>query len=149
SAGGARKRGLNRALADAALAEMRRVLGYKTIWYRATPVEADRWDPSTKTCSGCGSPKPKLLPAHRHYGWEHPGPGPGPDLNAAINLAGLGETHLLGEQSPAGSGPVAGRGATRETEPVPAGDAAGDEASTPHHQPVGQTGTASPQGEAA
>ncbi|MFB9729945.1 transposase [Haloechinothrix salitolerans] len=31
--GGAYKRGLNRALADAALAEIRRMLGYKTRWY--------------------------------------------------------------------------------------------------------------------
>jgi putative transposase len=71
------------------------------------------------------------------------------DLNAAINLARLGETQHLGEQGPAGSGPVAGRGATRETDPAPAGDAAGREASTPHHHPAGHAGTASPQGEAA
>src|SRR5262249_50299618 len=60
SAGGARKRGLNRALADAALAELRRMLAYKTIWYGSTLVEADRWYPSSKTCSGCGSRKPTL-----------------------------------------------------------------------------------------
>ncbi|OFB38817.1 hypothetical protein BA059_14305 [Mycolicibacterium sp. (ex Dasyatis americana)] len=71
------------------------------------------------------------------------------DLGAAINLARLGEPHTRGEQGPAGSGPAAGRGATRETEPAPAGEAAGDETSTPHHQTVDQTGTASPQGEAA
>jgi putative transposase len=149
SAGGARKRGLNRALADAALAEIRRMLAYKTIWYRSTLVQADRWYPSSKTCSGCGSRKPRLLLSERTYVCGHCGLVLDRDVNAAINLARLGETHLLGEQSPAGSGPVAGRGATRETEPAPAGDAAGDEASTPHHQPVGQAGTASPQGEAA
>ena len=98
--GGARKRGLNRALAD-------RVF----------------------ECDDCG------VRINR-------------DLGAAINLARLGEPHW-GEQSPAGSGPVAGRGATRETEPAPAGNAAGDETSTPHHQSVDQTGTASPQGAAA
>jgi putative transposase len=149
SAGGARKRGLNRALADAALAEVRRMLAYKTTWYASTLVEADRWYPSSKTCSGCGSRKPTLLLSERTYVCEHCGLVLDRDLNAAINLARLGETHSLGEQSPAGSGPVAGRGATRETEPAPAGDAAGDETSTPHHQPVGQTGIASPQGEAA
>jgi putative transposase len=149
SAGGARKRGLNRALADAALAKMRRMLAYKTIWYGSTLAGADRWYPSSKTCSGCGSRKPTLLLSERTYVCEHCRLVLDRDLNAAINLARLGETHLLGEQSPAGSGPVAGRGATRETEPAPAGDAAGDETSTPHHQPVGQTGTASPQGEAA
>jgi putative transposase len=149
SAGGARKRGLNRALADAALAQIRRMLAYKTTWYGSTLVQAGRWYPSSKTCSGCGSRKPRLLLSERTYVCEHCGLVLDRDLNAAINLARLGETHPLGEQSPAGSGPVPGRGATRETEPAPAGDAAGDETSTPHHQPVGQTGTASPQGEAA
>jgi putative transposase len=70
------------------------------------------------------------------------------DLNAAINLARLGETDRPDEQSPAGSGPAAGRGAMQETEPARAEDAAADETSTPHH-PVDQTGTASSQGEAA
>jgi putative transposase len=149
SAGGARKRGLNRALADASLAEIRRMLAYKTTWYGSTLVQAGRWYPSSKTCSGCGGRKPRLLLSERTYVCEHCGLALDRDLNAAINLARLGETHPLGETSPAGSGPVAGRGATRETEPAPAGDAAGEEASTPHHQPVGQTGTASPQGEAA
>jgi putative transposase len=149
AAGGARKRGLNRALADAALAQLRRMLAYKTIWYGSTLVAAGRWYPSSKTCSGCGRRKPRLLLSERTYVCEHCGLVLDRDLNAAINLARLGETHLLGEQSPAGSGPAAGRGATRETEPAPAGDAAGDEASTPHRQPPGQTGTASPQGEAA
>ena len=43
SNGGARKRGLNRALADAALAEVRRMLTYKTRWYGSTLVAAGRW----------------------------------------------------------------------------------------------------------
>lgn len=58
SAGGAYKRGLNRALADAALAQIRRLLGYKTRWYGSTLVEADRFFPSSKTCSGCGRRQP-------------------------------------------------------------------------------------------
>ncbi|RZT16990.1 putative transposase [Kribbella sp. VKM Ac-2569] len=149
TAGGARKRGLNRALADAALAQVRRMLAYKTIWYGSRLVEADRWYPSSKTCSGCGSRKPRLLLAERSYVCEHCGLVIDRDLNAAINLARLGEAHTLSERSPAGSGPVAGRGATQETEPAPAGDAAGCETSTPPQHPLDQTGTASPQGEAA
>jgi putative transposase len=148
-AGGARKRGLNRALADATLAEIRRMLTYKTTWYGSHLVKADRWYPSSKTCSGCGSRKPRLTLSERTYMCDQCGLVLDRDLNAAINLARLGETHTVGEQSPAGSGPVAGRGATRETDPAPAGDAAGREASTPHQHPLGQTGTASPQGEAA
>lgn len=147
--GGAYKRGLNRALADAALAEIRRMLGYKTRWYGSHVVEADRFYPSSKTCTACGRRKPNLTLADRIFDCEHCGTRIDRDLGAAINLARLGVPTVVGEQSPAGSGPVAGRGATRETEPASAGEAAGVEASTPHHHPVDQTGTASPQGEAA
>ncbi|MBO0806576.1 MAG: transposase [Nocardiopsaceae bacterium] len=149
SAGDARKRGLNRALADAALAEVRRMLRYKCAWYGSTLVEAGRYYPSSKTCSGCGSRKPRLSLAERAYACDRCGLVIDRDLNAAINLARLGEAQALGEQGPAGSGPVAGRGATRETGPARAGDAGGREASTPRRQPPGKTGTAPPQGEAA
>lgn len=149
SAGGVRKRGLNRALADAALAEIRRMLAYKTRWYGSYLVEADRYFPSSKMCTACGRRKSNLTLADRVFACDGCGHQIDRDLGAAINLARLGAPTHLGEQSPAGSGPVAGRGATRETEPAPAGDAAGREASTPHHRPVDQTGTASPQGEAA
>ncbi|MGH3171603.1 MAG: RNA-guided endonuclease TnpB family protein [Trebonia sp.] len=126
SAGGAYKRGLNRALADAALAEVRRMLSYKTRWYGSTLVEADRCYPSSKLCSGCGRRKPNLTLADRIHACDRCGLRIDRDLNAAINLARLGEPRL-GDQSPAGSGPVAGRGATRETEPARAGDAGGCE----------------------
>ncbi|MGB3473472.1 MAG: IS607 family element RNA-guided endonuclease TnpB [Mycobacterium sp.] len=146
--GGARKRGLNRALADAALAEIRRMLAYKTSWYGCTLVQADRFYPSSKTCTACGRRKPNLTLADRIFECDGCGIRIDRDLGAAINLARLGVPHW-GEQSPAGSGPVAGRGATHKAEPAPAGQAAGDEASTPHHPRVDQKGTASPQGEAA
>jgi putative transposase len=148
SAGGARKRGLNRALADASLAEVRRMLTYKCPWYGSRLVQAGRFYPSSKLCSACGRRKPSLTLADRTYNCDHCGVRTDRDLNAAINLARLGEPHL-GEQGPAGSGPVAGRGATLETEPARAGDAGGRETSTPHQRPLGKTGTASPQGEAA
>jgi putative transposase len=147
--GGARKRGLNRVLADAALAEIRRMLSYKTQWYGSQLGEAGRFFPSSKTCSGCGRRKPNLTLAERVFECGGCGVVIDRDLNAAINLARLGEPARAGEQSPAGSGPVAGRGAMQKTEPAPAGEAAGREASTPQHCPVDQTGTASPQGGAA
>lgn len=71
--GGAYKKGLNRALADAALAEVRRMLGYKTRWYGATLVQADRYYPSSKTCSACGGRKPNLTLAERTYVCERCG----------------------------------------------------------------------------
>jgi putative transposase len=40
-----------RSLADAAPATLRRHLGYKTGWYGSALHVADRWYPSSKTCS--------------------------------------------------------------------------------------------------
>ncbi|MBR7552211.1 transposase, partial [Mycobacterium tuberculosis] len=79
-----RKRGLNRALADAALAEVRRMLGYKTRWYGSVLVEADRWYPSSKTCSACHAGKTKLSLADRVFVCEHCGLEIDRDLHAAI-----------------------------------------------------------------
>ncbi|MGI8983505.1 MAG: zinc ribbon domain-containing protein, partial [Acidimicrobiales bacterium] len=61
------KAGLNRALLDTAPAELRRQLAYKTAWYGGRLVVADRWYPSSKTCSGCGRRKPSLPLAERTY----------------------------------------------------------------------------------
>jgi putative transposase len=139
-------RGLNRALADAGLGELRRQLGYKTGWHGSRLVIAGRWYPSSKTCSACGAVKAKLALADRTYQCDHCGAVLDRDLNAAINLARLSEHAPLVESRPAGSGPVAGRGAIQKTPP---GGAGGHETSTPQDQPVRRTGTAPPQGEAA
>jgi putative transposase len=157
SAGGAYKRGLNRALADAALAEIRRMLAYKSRWYGCTLVEADRYYPSSKACSACGGRKPSLTLAERTYVCDHCGLMIDRDLNAAINLARLGDTQYTGgTRTGTGSRPAAhhrvgdGRGATRETATTRVVNAAGCEASTRHSTPgVGQAGTAPPEGEAA
>ncbi|TCN57237.1 putative transposase-like DNA-binding protein [Rhodococcus sp. SMB37] len=156
-AGGARKaHNTMLALADAALAQIRRMLGYKTRWYGSVLVEADRYFPSSKMCSGCGRRKPNLTLADRMYVCEHCGVTIDRDRNAAINLARLGETHRTGDTGTGtGSSPAAtdsggdGRGATQESATTPVVNAAGDEASTRHDDTVGETGTVSPEGEAA
>ena len=139
-------RGLNRALADAGLGELRRQLGYKTTWYGCQLLVAGRWYPSSKTCSSCGAVKAKLALHERTYHCDACGLAIDRDRNAAINLARLSE-HAIGVKGrPAGSGPVAGRGATQKTLP---GGAGGDETSTRHQPTLDKTGTAPPQGEAA
>jgi len=160
SSGGACKRGLNRALADAALAEIRRMLAYKTNWYGSTLVKADRYYPSSKTCSACGGRKPSLTLADRTYVCEHCGLMIDRDLNAAINLARLGDTrHTGGTGTGTGSRPAAhhrvgdGRGANQKTRPARAGKAGGCETST-RHNTTGQVvsvrpGLPPPEGEAA
>ena len=145
-------RGLNRAIADAAMAEVRRQLAYKSTWYGARLVVAGRWYPSSKTCSACGVVKAKLALAERNWTCEGCGTRHDREVNAAINLARLSE-HALGvEGRPAGTGPVAGRGAIRKTSSPPGAVAGGEEASTSHGGPpaaAGQTGTAPLQREAA
>ena len=93
---------------------------------------AGRWYPSSKTCPACGAVKAKLALAERAYQCEHCGMVLDRDLNAAINLARLSEHATRAEGRPAGSGPVAGRGAIRKTSPPTGAAAGGDETSTPH-----------------
>ncbi|WP_256960368.1 IS607 family element RNA-guided endonuclease TnpB, partial [Streptomyces scabiei] len=59
-AGMLRNRRLARRIADAGFGEIRRQLTYKTRRNGCRIVAADRWFPSSKTCSGCGAVKAKL-----------------------------------------------------------------------------------------
>ena len=154
--GGRRKRGLNRALGDAALGRIRSQLGYKTSWYGTTLVTAPRFFPSTQLCCRCGA-KTKLRLRDRTYRCRNGCPPMDRDLNAAINLARLGDPSHGATGTGTGSRPAAsvtagdGRGAIHKTSPTTTGavgTAGGDEASTPHTTHPG-AGTAAPQGEAA
>jgi putative transposase len=86
-AGLLRNRRLARAIADTGMAELRRLLGYKAIWYGTRLVVADQFYPSSKTCSGCGWVKAKLTLAERIFSCEACGLRTDRDLNAARNLA--------------------------------------------------------------
>jgi putative transposase len=90
-AGMLQNRRLARSLADAALAELRRQLTYKTAWYGSRLVVADRFYPSSKTCSACGWVKAKLTLAERTLRCEACGLQVDRDLNAARNLAKLAQ----------------------------------------------------------
>jgi putative transposase len=86
---GARGRGFNRAVLDAGMGTTRRLLGYKTDWYGSELVVADRWYPSSKTCSACAARKSSLHLSERTYDCTSCGASLDRDLNAAINLARL------------------------------------------------------------
>jgi putative transposase len=45
---------LAQSIADVGFSEFRRQLVYKAQWYGSTVLLASRWEPSSKTCSGCG-----------------------------------------------------------------------------------------------
>ncbi len=99
------KAGLNRAVLDAAPGELRRQLAYKTAWYGTCLVVADRWYPSSKTCSRCKTVKAKLSLSERTYRCERCGLLIDRDLNAAANLASLVEAYTsTGTASGAGTG---------------------------------------------
>ncbi|MEO3742994.1 IS607 family element RNA-guided endonuclease TnpB [Plantactinospora sp. B5E13] len=134
-AGMLRNRRLAQHITDAGFAELRRQLAYKTVWNGGRLLTADRWYPSSKTCSGCGAVKTKLALSEREYTCQACGLVLDRDLNAALNLAALAAKS-------AGSGPVAARGADQKTR-VRGQVAVKREPGT---TPVGKTGTVPPQG---
>ena len=77
---------LAKAISDASFYELRRMLEYKTAKTGAKLHFVDRWYPSSKTCSQCGSVKAKLSLNERVYRCEHCGLVIDRDLNAAINI---------------------------------------------------------------
>jgi putative transposase len=85
---------LAQAIADVGFAEFRRQLRYKAAWYGSQVVVVSRWEPSSKTCSGCGWRDTDLELSDRVFVCRNPArPECGlvldRDLNAAINLAKL------------------------------------------------------------
>jgi putative transposase len=82
-------RRLARAIADQGFGQARRMLAYKTAWHGGHLVTADRWYPSSKTCSGCGAVKAKLALSERTYRCGACGLALGRDVNAAVNLLHL------------------------------------------------------------
>lgn len=81
---------LAKAVEDASFSELRRQLEYKTAKTGARLHFVDRWYPSSKTCSNCGSVKAKLSLKERTYKCEHCGLVIDRDLNAAINIMVVG-----------------------------------------------------------
>jgi IS605 OrfB family transposase len=137
-AGMVRNRRLARAISDTGMALLRRQLAYKSTWYGSRLVVADRFYPSSKTCSGCGWVKAKLRLAERTFCCEACGLQMDRDLNAARNLAKLTEfVAQSGWETPNA------RGADRK--PQPAGQVAMKREAGTGSCP-GETGTVQPQG---
>jgi putative transposase len=104
------KAGLNRAILDVAPATLRRQLAYKTSWYGSYLIVANRWYPSSKTCSRCQTVKTKLSLRERIFRCDVCGLVIDRDLNAARNLASLVKAALInsGTASGAGTGQTSG-----------------------------------------
>jgi putative transposase len=97
---------LARAVADMGFYELRRQLAYKAAWRGGEVVVADRWYPSSKTCSGCGQVLDTLALGERR--WSCPGCGAEHkrDVNAAINLKKLAVSSTVTACGGEGAGPV-------------------------------------------
>ena len=87
--GMAGNRHLARSIMDGGFFEFRRQLAYKATWYGATLVVADRWFPSSKRCSCCGSVKTELALSQRTFRCDDCDYEAGRDHNAARNLRHL------------------------------------------------------------
>ncbi|RMD58256.1 transposase [Candidatus Parcubacteria bacterium] len=82
-------RKLARHIADMGFYELRRQLEYKAKLYGSEIVLADRFYPSSKTCSNCGAIKKELKLSERIFRCDSCGFEMDRDLNAAINLEKL------------------------------------------------------------
>jgi putative transposase len=80
---------LAKAVADSSMGELRRQIEYKADWNGVQVVTADRWFPSSKTCSVCGCINAELTLSDRVWTCESCGTVLDRDLNAAKNLARL------------------------------------------------------------
>jgi len=81
---------LAQAISDVGFAELRRQIEYKAERLGIAVVIADRWFPSSKTCSNCGCVKSDLALADRTFVCPDCDFEIDRDLNAALNLAALG-----------------------------------------------------------
>lgn len=82
-----KNRHLSKAIAEQKLYEFKRQMKYKCEFYDIEFVEADKWYPSSKTCSKCGHIKEKLSLSERKYICEECEVIIDRDFNASINLS--------------------------------------------------------------
>jgi transposase len=103
-------RRLARQIADVGWSTVLRQLEYKTSWSDGSLLAAaDRFFPSSKTCSDCGTVKAKLTLSERVFACEECGLVITRDLNAALNLARMAQEQAQvkgrrGAMSPAPDG---------------------------------------------
>lgn len=92
--GGACKKGLNRAIADASMAELRSMLEYKARWYGREVIVINRWAPTTQMCSECAAitgPKDRKSLKVRAWTCSACGAHQDRDVNAAKNILAAGQ----------------------------------------------------------
>lgn len=86
---------LAKSVSDAAMGEALRQLEYKASLAGSVIVEADRFYPSSKTCSVCSIVRKHLGLGERRWTCDACGVVHDRDVNAAINLKLLAEAHSV------------------------------------------------------
>ncbi|HEX7161843.1 MAG TPA: RNA-guided endonuclease TnpB family protein [Trebonia sp.] len=121
----ARNRRLARAISDCGWGEFRSMLEYKCERYGRTLAIADRWYPSSKTCSACGHLLAALSLSTRHWTCPSCGTRHDRDINAAKNILAAGLAVARGSPGDACGADVSHSGSSRvrsavKQEPRPA-----------------------------
>ncbi len=99
-----RNRCLSRSVSDMGFGEFRRQLEYKAARRGGRVIIADRWYPSSKTCSRCGVVL-EHLPLHvREWTCSSCGAHHNRDVNAAMNLKSLAVSSTVSACGEAGAG---------------------------------------------
>jgi len=83
---------LAKSVADSSMSELRRQIEYKAEWNGNQVLVADRFYPSSKKCSKCGTVKDELSLSDRIYVCDSCGNTIDRDMNAALNLVALART---------------------------------------------------------
>ena len=83
---------LSKAIQQQCFYEFYRQIQYKALWNNIKVIEADRFYPSSKTCSECGSIKKDLKLSDREYVCTECGCVIDRDKNASINLMKYGKS---------------------------------------------------------
>lgn len=108
-------RHLSRSIADMGFFEFRRQLEYKAKMRGSTVIVADRWFPSSKTCSVCGYVQKEMSLSLRHWQCPNCGTKHDRDVNASINLKNYAVSFTVS----ACGGEGAGLGTITEVKPAP------------------------------
>lgn len=110
-AGMIKNKHLSKSISDASWGEFIRQVDYKLKRVGGTFVKTGRFEPSSKTCSECGTVKTKLSLSERTFNCEKCGVNLDRDLNAAINIHKLALKEVNKQLNLQVAGSIKARGA--------------------------------------
>lgn len=88
------------AISDVSWSSFTTMLKYKAEWYGKNLIQIGRFEPSSKTCSGCGHINEELTLKDREWTCTSCSVHHDRDLNAAINIKQMGLQNYAGQELP-------------------------------------------------